>query len=104
MRRTHPVGSRRIRPRLDRLEPILALGVGVLDGEALEVRIQRRWVRVTRVAVAALGVGLPELDPRPSDRLPLDAQDPSHHMDHLSRRSEERRVGKARRWGYTPWA
>src|SRR5439155_5833608 len=36
---------------------------------------------------AALGVGLPEFDPRPSDRLPLDVQDPSHHMDHLSRRA-----------------
>src|SRR6266852_1895862 len=85
MRRPHPVGSSRIGSWLDRLEPIPALGIGVLNGEALEVGIERRWVRVTRMGVAPVGVGLPKLNSRPFQWLPLDVHDTPHDIDHLAR-------------------
>ncbi len=52
--RPHPVRSSRIRPWLDRLKPITALGIGFLNGEALEVGIKGCRVRVTRVGVASV--------------------------------------------------
>src|SRR5262245_10102020 len=85
MRRTHPGGRRRIRTGLDRLKAVAALGIAVLDSEALEVGIEWRGVRITRVGVAPVSVGLPKLDPRPFQRLPLDVHDSPHDIDHLAR-------------------
>lgn len=59
--------------------------IGILNGEALEVGIERRGVRVTRVGVAPVGVGLPELDSRPFQRLPLEVHDTPHDIDRLTR-------------------
>src|SRR5882724_8680044 len=85
MGRSHPVGSSRIRPGLDRLKPITALGIGVLNGEALEVGIKGCRIRVTRVSVAPVRIGLPQLNPRRFDWLPLHVHDPPHGIDHLAR-------------------
>src|SRR5262245_7488146 len=82
--RPHPVGRRRIGAGLDCFETVAAFRVGVLDGEALEVGIQRRGIRVARVRVAAMRVRLPELDARTTDGLPLDVEDPAHHVNDLT--------------------
>src|SRR6266446_2657298 len=84
MRWPHPVGSSRIRPWLDRLEAITALGIGVLNGEALKVGIEGRRVRVTRVGVAPMGIGLPQLDPRAIDWLPVNVHNSAHRIDDLA--------------------
>src|SRR5262245_42209382 len=81
----HPSRIGRVRAGLDRLEPKPTLSIGGLNGEALEVGIQRRRVRITRVGVPPVRVGLPELDPRPFHRLSLDAQDAAHDIYHLAR-------------------
>src|SRR5258708_4341757 len=86
MRGPHPaVGASRIRTRLDGLDPVAPLSIGGQDREALEIGIQRRWIVVTRVRVAPVGIGLPNLHAGALDRLPLGVDDPPHQMDHLSR-------------------
>jgi len=42
-------------------------------------------IRVARVGVAPSRVGLPQLDPGPSDRLPFDVEHPPHHVDDIAR-------------------
>lgn len=85
MRWAHPVASGGVGSGLDRLEPIPALRVGVLNGEAFEVGVERGRVRVTRMGVAPVGVRLPQLDFRALHRLRLHVHDATHDIDHLAR-------------------
>ena len=58
-------------PGLDRDEAVAPLVVGDAAPDAGEVRVERRRVAVPAVAVAAGGVGLPDLDQRVAERPPV---------------------------------
>ena len=59
----------RVRARLDRQEPVLAVGAGPALADAQEVGIERRRERgLAPVHVAATCVGLPDLDERVGHR------------------------------------
>ena len=73
--RPHPPGSRGIGTRLDGLEAVPTFRVGGLDGEAVEVGIERSRIRVARMVVAPVRVGLPELHPGVPHGLPFDVED-----------------------------
>src|SRR5687767_3740160 len=64
VRSTHVASRRRVRSRLDRTEPIVALVVSAQHGVALKVRIARRFdVPVGFVGVTPVRIGLPDLHP-----------------------------------------
>src|SRR5258708_9369437 len=84
MRGPHSVGASRICPWLDGLDPIAPLRIGGQDREALEIGIQRRWIVVTRVRIASMGVALPDLNAVALDGLPLGVYHPPHHVDPLA--------------------
>ena len=65
----------RVGPGLDRHEAVAPLVVGHAAPGAGEVRVQRRRPAVPAVAVAARGVGLPDLDQRVAQRLALGVED-----------------------------
>src|SRR6185312_16010587 len=72
--------------RLDRHEPVAAVGVGTATAGAGEVRVERRGVLVDLVAVASARIGLPDLDQRASDRPPVLVEDPPGDGDPLADR------------------
>ena len=61
------VGTGRICPRLYRLEAIPTLRVACEDGGTIEVRIERSWIGIARMCVAAITVPKPPF-PRGRDR------------------------------------
>src|SRR4029079_3654380 len=73
-----------VRARLDRHEPVAAVGVGTATAGAGEVRVERRGVLVDLVAVASARIGLPDLDQRASDRPPVLVEDPPGDGDPLA--------------------
>src|SRR4029453_15675296 len=80
----------RIAGRLDRLEPVPPLGIGHDDAVALEVRIERRGIRVGRMVIASRSVCLPDLDLGALDRIALEVEHPPDPVDDLSFRSSFR--------------
>src|SRR5262245_16802934 len=84
VRRPHHVGSGRVSDRLDRLEPIAALRVGLQGRSPVEVRIQRRRVGVAWMRVPSVRVGLPDLDSRIADRLARKIQHSPHDVEDLT--------------------
>jgi len=76
-----------VRAGLDRRKAEPPLAVRHLDAVALEVWVERGGVRVGGVAVAAGGVGLPELDARAPLRLAPLVEDAPRHMNDLPLRA-----------------
>jgi len=72
-----------VRSRLDRRKAEPSLPVGDLDAVALEAGIDGCGVRVGGVAVAAGGVGLPELDARAPQGLARLLEDAPRHVNDL---------------------
>src|SRR6266699_3447254 len=62
---------------LDRLKPVEALVLGARATKAHKGRIQRCWSRICRMVVAAMGIGLPDLDQRIGNRQPVAIEDAS---------------------------
>src|SRR5580692_7021738 len=92
----HNSRSGRVGARLYRLEIVPTVSVGLEHGKALEVRIKRRRVRISRMRITAVGVSLPYLQLRSAHWLPLDVQHSTYHVQDLSRRSPgpTRQVGQ----------
>src|SRR3712207_6450250 len=67
----------------DRLEVVLARGVGEILAPVFEVRVEGRRVRIAAVVVASTGRRLPDLDIRALYRLAVLVRDLSADIDHL---------------------
>src|SRR3984893_5778247 len=83
---SHPVGPHGIRSGLHGLDPIRAIVAASNSGEADEVWIQRRGVEIIWMHVSAKGVGLPDGQSRAGNRLALEIEDTSRHLDDLALR------------------
>src|SRR5258708_36221926 len=67
--------AKRIGARLDRAEEIITIVVRQHPAAAAEVGIDRRNVGVVAMAIAAAGVGLPDLDESIADRMAIAVDD-----------------------------
>src|SRR5579863_2948216 len=85
MRRTDEPGRGGIRAGLDRLEVVASLGIRSQHREALEIRIERRRIRVARMRVAAGGVRLPYFQLGAAHGLALHVEHAAHDIEDLSR-------------------
>ncbi len=74
-------------------EPVPAVVVGQAAPGAGEVRVERRVVGVDLVPVAAGGVGLPDLDQLPAQRLAVAPEDAAADDDPLARAAAPRAGG-----------
>src|SRR5215510_3033221 len=103
VRRPHRVRTCRVGRGLDRFEVISALGIRDLHSEPIEVRIERRGVRVAGMSVATPGVSLPDLDSYPGEWFGIDVENAAHDVDDLSLRAgrsagKHDQVGDPGRW------
>ncbi len=87
MCRPHQIRSGRIGCRLDRLVSIPPLRVGDEHRGPVEIRVERSRIRVARMRVAPIRIGLPHLDRRVANWLPSEVQDAPHDVEHLSGRA-----------------
>ena len=84
---THQIRPRRIGGGLDRLESIPALRVGGQRGGPFKIRIERRRVRVARMCIASMGIGLPDLDLGIMNRIAGNTQHAAHDVEDLAFRA-----------------
>src|SRR5213076_2704310 len=76
----------RIGAGLDRDEFVAAIGIGGGAASTGEIRIERCWMLVALVVVAAAGVGLPDLDERVGHRPAVFVEHAPVHDDALAER------------------
>jgi hypothetical protein len=55
--------------------------------EAIEIRVERRWIVISRVSIAAETVRLPNLDLGSAHWVSVNIQHSTHHVQNLPRRS-----------------
>src|SRR5471032_1402862 len=85
VRRLHAARRPRHPARLHGREMRLALGVGRGTAEAFEARVERQVTPVVGMVVAAMAVGLPDLEQPVGDQYALGVEQREHELDALAR-------------------
>jgi hypothetical protein len=83
VRCTKNAGVFGIRARFDGRESIGALSIGREQGVAFEIGVERRGIAIAGMRVAAVRVGLPDLDARARDRPAAPVDDSTGELDDL---------------------